>query len=192
MTAVLSCDEVTKRSDRALDVKSEQWTLAEELVKVLQPFEVTTTFLSYEANASLSCLLPVIRGLLESLQKQAEDIPSVRQFKQKVATEIKLRWELDSLDTSSAPVLTPVVDDRFKILREFDKDEAEMVKAEIIERMESFSTSTDTANTKEDKPAEKKRKKESALEVMLDPEVETNRTGPAGRNWKNICLRSQY
>lgn len=131
----MACDEVTNRSDRALDLKSEQWTLAEELVMVLQTFEVATTFLSYEANASPSCLLPVIRGLLESLQKPAEDIPSVRQFKQKVAAEIKQRRELDSFDTSSALVLTPVVNGRFKILWEFDKDEAEMVKAEIIERM---------------------------------------------------------
>ena len=44
VSAVLSCDRVTKRSDRYLDLKSEQWTLAEELVKALKPFEVATTF----------------------------------------------------------------------------------------------------------------------------------------------------
>ena len=45
---------VTKRSDHSLDLRSEQWALAEELVKVLRPFEVATTFFSYEENFSLS------------------------------------------------------------------------------------------------------------------------------------------
>ena len=44
IAAVLSDESVTKRSDRSLDLRSEQWALAEELVKVLRPFEVTTEF----------------------------------------------------------------------------------------------------------------------------------------------------
>lgn len=99
VTAVLSCGEVTKRSDRALDLKGEQWILAQELVKVLEPFEVATTFLSYEENASLSYLLPILHGSVEFLQKPAEDTPTVQQFKQKVAAEIKrdgnlIHWTL--------------------------------------------------------------------------------------------------
>ena len=35
VSAVLSDERITKRSDQTLDLKSEQWTLAEELVKVL-------------------------------------------------------------------------------------------------------------------------------------------------------------
>ena len=46
VSAVISDDRVTKRSDRYLDLKSGQWTLAEELVKALHPFEVATTFLA--------------------------------------------------------------------------------------------------------------------------------------------------
>ena len=43
VTAVLSDDSVTKRSDWYLDLTTEQWTLAEELIKILQPFDVATT-----------------------------------------------------------------------------------------------------------------------------------------------------
>ena len=53
VSAVLSDERITKRSDRTLDLKSEQWTLAEDLVKVLSPFEVATTFFSYEENTPL-------------------------------------------------------------------------------------------------------------------------------------------
>ena len=60
ITAVLSDEAATKRSDHYLDLKTEQWELAEEMVKVLQPFAVATTFFSYEENVSLSCVLPVL------------------------------------------------------------------------------------------------------------------------------------
>ena len=45
--AVLSDEQITKRSDRSLDLRTEQWTLTEELVNVLS-LEVATTFFSYE------------------------------------------------------------------------------------------------------------------------------------------------
>ncbi len=45
ISAVLSDETVTKRSDRYLDFTTEQWVLAEELVKVLKPFKVATVFL---------------------------------------------------------------------------------------------------------------------------------------------------
>ena len=85
VSAVLSDKRITKQSDRTLDLKSEQWTLAEELVKVLSSFEVATTFFSYEENTSLSCVLPILHGLLHGLQKEtippASDSPIIQQFK---------------------------------------------------------------------------------------------------------------
>ena len=34
VSAVLSCEQITKRSDRYFDFKNDQWTLAKELIKV--------------------------------------------------------------------------------------------------------------------------------------------------------------
>lgn len=94
-TAVLSNEQVTKRSDHYLDLKSEQWVFAEELVNVLGPFEVTTTFHSYEENPSISVLL-VLLGMVKNL---SDDSPTIAQLKQ-VSREITWRWELECLDTS--------------------------------------------------------------------------------------------
>ena len=33
VSAVLSCERVTKRSDRYLDLRNDQWTVAEELIR---------------------------------------------------------------------------------------------------------------------------------------------------------------
>ena len=87
-------DSVTKRSDRNLDLKSEQWAITEELVTVLRPLQIATTFIQYENNTSLSCVLPVIHGLDLSLQPSTYDSSAVRQ---KVRLEIRSRWSLDCL-----------------------------------------------------------------------------------------------
>ena len=82
ITAVLSDEAATKRSDRYLDLKTEQWELPEEMVKVLQPFAVATTFFSYEENVSLSCVLPVLHGLQEGLKEKKNDNAVVAKFKE--------------------------------------------------------------------------------------------------------------
>ena len=46
VAAVLSDETVTKRQYRYLDLSSENWLVLEELVKVLEPFEVATVVLS--------------------------------------------------------------------------------------------------------------------------------------------------
>ena len=56
ISAVLSDDRVTKRGDRHLDLTSEQWELAQELIKVLKPFEVATTFLCEGQSCTISAL----------------------------------------------------------------------------------------------------------------------------------------
>jgi len=54
VTAVLSDEAVTQRKYRYLDLSSENWIVLEELVKVLEPLEVATVFLSKEVNECLS------------------------------------------------------------------------------------------------------------------------------------------
>ena len=65
ISAVLSDTNVTNARYRHLDMKPEQWELVENLIKVLQPLQIATTFLSYEANVSCSCVLPVLTQSLE-------------------------------------------------------------------------------------------------------------------------------
>lgn len=77
VSAVHSNEQVTKRSDHDLDLKSEQWVFAEELVNILGPFEVTTTFHSYEENPSISVLL-VFWGMVKNL---SDDSPTIAQLK---------------------------------------------------------------------------------------------------------------
>ena len=56
--AVLSDETVTKRNKRYLELKTEQWDMAKELVAILKPLEIATAFLSYKEN-TISVILPI-------------------------------------------------------------------------------------------------------------------------------------
>ena len=90
ISALLSDDNVTKRSDRYLDLSNEQWVLAEELVKLLKPFEVATTFLCGEAQSIVSSTLPIIHGLTEYLEPDDADSQPIATFKQVVRDDIRI------------------------------------------------------------------------------------------------------
>ena len=55
---------LTKWEDRALDLRSEQWELLEELVR---PLELLETALSMEFNVSCSCVYPILDGIISVL-----------------------------------------------------------------------------------------------------------------------------
>ena len=186
VSAVLSCERITKKSDRYLDLKNDQWTLAEELIKVLEPFEVATTFLSYEENSSLSSTLPVLFGLIdgpkETPEKEDESLPAViNEFKRIVAKELNRRWEFKDLDSSAPFVLAPLVDPRFKLLESLNETDKRLIKTEIVKQMNDFSGAVHTDlervevtrdRESEGVPVRKKRKKVTALDKLLGPEKE--------------------
>ena len=105
---------MTKRSDQYLDLKPEQWALVEEVCKVLETFKVATTYLQYEHNASISCVLPIIHGLDRGLQPSLEDSPVLKSFKTVISQQIKARWSLKELDVGSIDVYAVILDPRFK------------------------------------------------------------------------------
>ena len=160
--------------------------MAEELIKVLEPFEVATTFLSYEENLSLSSTLPVLFGLIDGLketpEKEDESLPAaINEFKRIVAEELNRRWKLEHLDTSTPFVLAPLVDPRFKLLESLNETDKRLIKTEIVKQMNNFSgavhmdlESVEVTRDKESEgvPVRKKRKKVTALDKLLGPEKE--------------------
>ena len=162
---LLSDESVTKRNDRYLDLKSEQWTIVEELVAVLKPLQVATPFLQYEHNSSVSCILPVINGLDLSLQPSSDDSPTIKQFKAKVHGEIRSRWYLNKLNVTSLDVLASAVDPRFKELKFLNDEQKSGVKEEIIRRISPLHQNPDVSNVTS---------QPSALDILLGPDEVIN------------------
>lgn len=170
ITAVLSDKTITKRSDRNLDLTSTQWSLAEELVKILEPFDVATTLLCGEEKSVISCTLPIVFGLLQHIDSQENStLPAITQFKKILKEEITERWKLEDLDISKSLVLSTVLDLRFKPWKFFTEEKLETIKVKLIEKMKRVQkrpeTDTDTQSSSSDPPPEKKRK--TALDFLL-------------------------
>ena len=179
--AVLSDDTVTKRDDRYLELRTEQWDMAKELVATLKPFEVATTFLGYEENTTISVILPVIFSLVEGLKECSEDSATLKQFKSTVQAELTRRWLLDSLDLCSSPVLAAAVDPRFKQLKFLKSEQVTGLKAELETRMLLESTPEDDGREKPpDTVKRHKPNQATAIDILLGPDDDSDRDLTAG------------
>ena len=78
----------------------------------------------------------------ESEAKEPSLLPAIRQFESVVAEEITRRWSLDQLDTNNPMVLAPLVDLRFKLIQSLPEHDKEVIKAKIIDQMNSFTAVT--------------------------------------------------
>lgn len=83
--------------------------------------------LSYEESTSLCCVLPILHGFLDGLQKEtnppASDYPIM---------------QLDLPDFTCSQVPAPAVDPMFKQLKLLDQATIETVKSELVSCMEAF------------------------------------------------------
>ena len=134
---------LSKHSDPYdLDLKSEQWILAEELVKALHPIEIAAMFLSCEKKNSILCVLPVVCGLVKHLKQLSaltDCLPVIANFIQVTATEIMEKWSIDSLNPASSAILAAVSCPHFRHLSFLDVLVAEDVKDEVIKCRVFFS-----------------------------------------------------
>ena len=171
--AVLSDESVTKRSDRYLDLKTEQWKLVEDLVPVLEPFSVATTFFSYEENVSISSVFAIVYGLLDHLEPKEEstyESKVIRDFKETVTAQIIERFELRSLHSAHPMLMGSLLDPRFKniTLSKFkEESETKKLKESLLELMDMYTSGDNTGSPS---PAAPKKQKLTALDKLLGPE----------------------
>ena len=148
ITAVLSDETITKRSDQYLDLKTEQWKLTKDMVAVLEPFTIATTFFSYEENVSISSVFAILHGLLEKLklkENSASDSKIIKDFKETVGLQILQRFELRSLHSAHPLLIESLLDPRFKniTLSKFNEGEIKALKGGLIELMEMKEQATE-------------------------------------------------
>ena len=89
ISAVFSDEKMTKRVDRYLVLKNEQWDLAKELLGPLKQIETATVYISEEEKASVSSILPILYGIIDNLNVTVDDSVDVKEFKTAVTESIK-------------------------------------------------------------------------------------------------------
>lgn len=156
---------------RNLDTK--QWGLAAELVDVLQPFTLATTFLSAQNNVSVSCVLPLMDRLQASLKPSGKDCQALKEFKKRACRDIRTRFSFDEFNPESIAVLTSALDPRFKALHYLTAGQGEQVATRIIKRCEDSvkKEATDEgecSSASSSIPPPCKRKKIASREAITD------------------------
>ena len=111
---VLSDKKISKRTDILLDLAAREWALAEDLVKALHSFEVATTITSEEYKVSLSCILPIIDGLIKCTYPSG-DLPPITSFKATLEKVLKEKFT-ETDDPTSLACVASFLDPRFKRL----------------------------------------------------------------------------
>lgn len=109
----------TRRHD-ARGLTDDEWFLAQELVKLLEPLANETQLWCGEKCVSISLAYPVLHGLNASLNPTENDLPALHTFKTTVQGDIKRRFEMDSpCVATKIPVVVCALGPRFKPSRTF-------------------------------------------------------------------------
>lgn len=90
VTAVLSDRNVTKIADaKVLDLKSEHWSLIDNLLPILKQLKTANSLLCAEHNVSISCVLPIMNALVNNhLKSNDMDNTIIKNFKIELANKI--------------------------------------------------------------------------------------------------------
>ncbi|CAB1449103.1 unnamed protein product [Pleuronectes platessa] len=124
---------VTQRRRQYLDLKSDQWTLLEELAQALQAFECATVYLSGESYVTVSALPPLVKGLLKSTQTVYDTAP-VQAFQAAASEETTARWSgvvTFAEDIQSKQIIAAALDPRFRKLKFLTPDERFSVQNKV-------------------------------------------------------------
>lgn len=144
VSAVLTDEIVSKRSDRDLELSTSQWRTAEDIVAVLKPMITLTELLSEENNASLSATVPMVMNIKKRhLVVHEDDSRITKIIKTRLSEEMDRRWELKGPGLEqSVYISAAVLDPRFKklsFLSDDQRDEAYSVVAEVAESLTNRS-----------------------------------------------------
>ncbi|XP_078025235.1 E3 SUMO-protein ligase ZBED1-like [Epinephelus lanceolatus] len=134
VTATLSDPAVTQRGKHYLDLKTEQWSLIEELNQVLEPFNSATEFMSGQQYVTLSALPHIVQKIKKKLQNPDLESSSVKSFQAHVTERVTERWkDLTEFKPESPNItlLPAALDPRFRKLKFLPADQAFSVKSTV-------------------------------------------------------------
>ena len=173
ISAVLADESITKVEHRRLDLTSIQWELLGDLVKILHPLEIGTTYMCSEASASLSSILHVLFGIIKHLEVKENDSVVIKRFKLCVERQIRTRWSLDEIDATDISVLASALDPRYKTLKLLHAEKISEIKAELLDQISQLASdgvpnSSSSSSTSQNIPPPAKKK---ALDILFGQEA---------------------
>nr|UMO78462.1 hAT family C-terminal dimerization region domain containing protein [Pandoravirus belohorizontensis] len=115
------------------DLTSAQWSLVEQLAKVLEPFKKSTKFLSHQHLPTLGAAMPIVARAIDTHLAVAEgDDTVIAGFKQDMLVDLTGRWNILDGQASTTLLVAVYLDPRFKtfyFIRDARKREKRLERA---------------------------------------------------------------
>ena len=174
--AVFYDEHGTQRQYKHLHLKEEQWNLMEQIVKVLEPLQITTTALCETEIVSCSLIYPVVNGLLKNhLLVDENDLPAVKRFREVVTLEIQNRFDVeDAVEEQSVAVFASILDPRYHQLKFLSNQIKTKAYSAFREKFASTIATEDcriveelSQVTSQGVSQPPKKKKKTALEILI-------------------------
>ena len=109
-----------------LNLTNSQYNMAEAVVSLLNPFEVTTTIWSADKSATISGVMPMVLELAATLEEADDDSVAISHFKAQVLADMKKRFSFSPFEISFE-ITTSVMDPRFHHVDELKPEDHERV-----------------------------------------------------------------
>ncbi|CAJ1087268.1 E3 SUMO-protein ligase ZBED1-like [Xyrichtys novacula] len=119
---------------RYLDLKPDQWSLLEELLKALKRFEVATVFMSGQNYVTISAVPTLVRGLLKAIQNASFESPLMKAFQATMTEQLKKQWDRETSFTDTAlnaVIMSAALNPRFKKLKSLTPQDLLNVQAKV-------------------------------------------------------------
>ncbi|XP_072758661.1 E3 SUMO-protein ligase ZBED1-like [Anoplolepis gracilipes] len=120
-----------------LEIIAAEWTIMDEMVKILKSFQVATTLFCSESNITLLTVRPIIMSIMEKhMLILPTDSENLKKFKIAAYSSLKRRFNIKDiqLEPISATQIATFLDPRYKSL---DLESTE-VKSDIIAHIKSL------------------------------------------------------
>ncbi len=130
-----------------VELRAQQWNLAEKLVRLLQPFEEATREASGEYS-SAAVIIPVVNSLERSLtvtattESTTTDDHGITRMKQEMLSSLKRRYE--NMETNKFYALATALDPRFKLCVFSSASASALVRQMLIEEYEQLAGSEES------------------------------------------------
>ena len=167
-----------------VELRAQQWSLAEKVVRLLQPFEEATREVSGEYS-SAGVIVPIMNSLERALTSHAEstvDDHGITRMKHQMLLSLKQRYQ--NMETNKFFTLSAVLDPRFKLCVFMSASASALVRQMLMEEYEQLAETDTSPVTVEQSPRAANDTSENESTSMLwnyfDELVkEQNSDGPA-------------
>ena len=139
-------DAMTEEERKLYDLTEAQWSIAKNILSLLEAVDEVTTTLSGETYSTLSWCLPLLFGLREAAKPDKNDNAILSGIKRKFTDQFNSRFQLNALEIDSPVVLSAALDPRFRKLSFLSEPEQAELQEVLVQKANAVKSKTNDSS----------------------------------------------